>query len=140
MTNWKKGDKVTLFGHLNRKGGTYFKHMTVYSCGKKQMVLVDDAGEKFKGRHVQPDCPYVVARMSDEAALEQARALSVVDVWREAISLRLCLVRNPNASPGYIAATRREEAALALVVEPAAWQYDAWMDMWRAKWAAEKAA
>ena len=53
---FKKGDTVTHLQVADSHGGLVWvtDDLTVYSCGKQQMVLVDAAGEKFQGKHFSP--------------------------------------------------------------------------------------
>lgn len=53
---FKKGDTATVIQVADSHGGLVWvtENLTVYSCGKQQMVLVDAAGEKFQGKHFSP--------------------------------------------------------------------------------------
>lgn len=73
-----KGQLVTLLQNWDRQGTVRVVDLIVHSCGKKRMILVDDAGAQFEGRFFspakeQPGCGYVVSRLSkadaDAAAL-----------------------------------------------------------------------
>jgi len=54
MTTFRKGDAVTYFGNWDTCGTIRVVDLTVYSAGKKQMILVDANGVKFAGQNFQP--------------------------------------------------------------------------------------
>lgn len=56
QAKFKKGDRVFFINNWDRKG-TFAVHgpLTVYSCGKQQMVLHTESGEKFMRRYFSPD-------------------------------------------------------------------------------------
>lgn len=49
-----KGEKVHYITTWNDKAKVAIYSLTVYSCGAKQMVLVDAAGTKFAGSNFKP--------------------------------------------------------------------------------------
>lgn len=49
-----KNQPITLFINRNNKGSVQVHDLIIYSCGKKQMVLVNEAGEKFTGANWRP--------------------------------------------------------------------------------------
>jgi hypothetical protein len=53
-STFRKGDRVTLLMDWDREGTVRVADLTVHSCGRKQMVLVDDAGVQFERRFFQP--------------------------------------------------------------------------------------
>lgn len=92
MAMFKKGDTVHYVGPTDWEGGPFrISTATVYSCGKKQMVLVNEAGEKFMGRLFRPQeaqtvqhdgsvTSAVFAGLTDEQA--EAKALEVAAAAR----------------------------------------------------------
>lgn len=104
----KKGDKVTYIERWNAVGDFYTRDATVYSCGKKRMVLTDDVtGEEF-GREMNPTSETVVPRAAATPALIAER----MRTWRndEIARLRHCLTINGGAR--YEENIRRTLAAL----------------------------
>ena len=52
---FRKGDSVHFIkGDLNEGLSATVRRMTVYSCGAKRMVLVDENGNKFAERELRP--------------------------------------------------------------------------------------
>ena len=49
-----KGQKVTYIRDWDRKGTVTINQLVVHSCGKKQMILVDENGKKFSGQNFLP--------------------------------------------------------------------------------------
>lgn len=55
MAAFKKGQLVTVLGTWDGKGTVFYQQAIVYSCGKKQMVLTDEAtGEELGARFYNP--------------------------------------------------------------------------------------
>jgi hypothetical protein len=62
-----------LFTNWSNAGTVRILDLEVYSCGKKQMVLVDEAGVKYAGSNFLPTCEqynfhYVMPRMTEAEA------------------------------------------------------------------------
>lgn len=75
-----KGQQVTFLCNWDSKGTVAIVDLIVHSCGKKQMILVDDQGIKYQGRLFFPtedqlNFSRVVSRLSPEAA--EALALEI---------------------------------------------------------------
>lgn len=51
---FRKGQLVTLFMNWDNLGAVRVADLRVHSCGKKQMILVDESGEKFEHRNWYP--------------------------------------------------------------------------------------
>jgi hypothetical protein len=79
-----KGDRVTFIRVADTYGGLIWitKDLTVYSCGKQQMVLVTDDGERFEGRHFSP-----TGRHEYTAEVGRAQAELVVHADEDAIAI-----------------------------------------------------
>lgn len=115
---FSKNEAVTLFQNWDRKGTVKVTNLYVYSCGKKQMILVDDQGVKFGGRNFLPtveqhDMDEVHPVMTDEAAeahaLEMgARIAASVKARKEAA---IAHYGKPETD-GYTKAVRRDIAEL----------------------------
>lgn len=107
-----KGQRVTLLCDWDRKGTvTIRQDLTVYSCGTKRMVLVDEAGVKFGEAGFLPQEDQglgrkVIARVRDEdaEALALAMAEDVLAYQREHFAR--CLARHPDDA-GYCSSIRR---------------------------------
>lgn len=135
-----KGQAVTYIASWDDKGTSRFVHLTVHSCGAKQMVLVDDAGVKFAGCNFRPQtvqgdtawyaehnpgalqaCGLVMPRMTDDEARAAAKVhgAGVAAYEKAAKEERIAVAsaadyqyRNEPSTPGYIAAMRDGIAAL----------------------------
>ena len=111
-----KGQQVTFLQNWDDKGTVRVVDLTVYSCGKKQMVLVDAAGAKFQGRNFRPTeaqhgfCR-VVAKLTQADATAAALALGaeIVAAERSRFDRNLTI---PGCGDGYYNAMRRDIAAL----------------------------
>jgi hypothetical protein len=55
MTQFKKGDKVTLFRSWDDKGTVYAIQAIVHSCGKKRMILTSEETGEELGREFYPE-------------------------------------------------------------------------------------
>lgn len=124
-TKFKKGDKVHYIGAYNNKGKFGIHALTVYSCGKKQMVLVNAAGEKFMGCHFMPT---EIQRMFNVAETEVVMDIvlgGLTDEQAEAKALELAAAYKPRQirdynekierwghNPHYAASMRAEIAAV----------------------------
>lgn len=51
---FKKGQEVTYITNYDRKGTFCYQQAIVYSCGKKRMVLTDEATGEEMGRNFKP--------------------------------------------------------------------------------------
>jgi len=79
MRAFKKGDLATKITDWDGKGTVKIQNVTIYSCGKEQMVLTDDntgkeLGELFdpvKGENQYGHC-HIVDRLNDEEAYKFA--------------------------------------------------------------------
>lgn len=83
---FNKGQLVTVFGDWNRRGTVYFRHAVVFSCGKKQMVLTDEATGEEMGRHFAPvmgDMLGTFPRMTDAEAHAHAAKVGAWIIERE---------------------------------------------------------
>lgn len=85
MAVFTKNQDVTLLQNWDHKGTVRIVDLVVYSCGRKQMVLVNAAGEKFEGRFFQPVedqimFSRVVPRLSPADAQAAARELGAAVV------------------------------------------------------------
>jgi hypothetical protein len=119
MTTFTKGQPVTVFQQYDGKGTVSVTDLFVYSCGKKQMVLVDAAGAKFEGRLFRPQEEqwgrhnYVKPRMDRQDATAFALELGAAYAADERTRLERCIA--PEGGPksnGYTMAIRKELAAL----------------------------
>ena len=116
MTTFTKGQPVTFLQNWDDKGTVRIVELTVCSCGKKQMVLVDGSGTKFQGHHFLPvEAQYghsrVVARLSHEDAVAAAMVLGAEIVAAERSRYEHALTI-PGCGDGYYNAMRRDIAAL----------------------------
>jgi hypothetical protein len=113
-----KGQKVTLLQNWNCLGKVRVAQLTVHSCGRKRMILVDDAGEKFEGQFWRPRSDQgafteVHAQMAPEAAEEAALDLGarILASERERVSAALARAQGPALS-SYATAMKRNLAAI----------------------------
>ncbi len=134
MANFKKGDKVHFIRGHHTTSKYWIDALTVYSCGKKQMVLVDAAGKKFAGMAFLPTeiqqtmrCAgsevvtgIVLAGLTDEQA--EAKALEMSAVLKPHL-IRDCneRIQKHSDSVGYVAAVRRDIATLEAEVPSFDW-------------------
>lgn len=117
--SFAKGQPVTFLSNWDRKGTVRIVNLTVHSCGKKQMVLVDDTGVKFEGRFFKPMTDQGVLdgvvwpRLSDAEAEAAALALGQVIIEYELAHAERCIARYgyPEAH-GYTKAMRKGIAEL----------------------------
>jgi len=113
-----KGQEVTLLQNWDGKGTVRIIDLTVNSCGKKQMILVDAAGAKFQGRNfypteAQPGPDRVVARLSHDDAVAAALVLGAEIVAEERARIEKMLAHyGYPETHGYTKAMRRDQAAL----------------------------
>jgi hypothetical protein len=117
-----KGQRVFFVRSLNRKGKFAVSPLTVYSCGAKRMVLVDDRGVKFAGHNFLPQREQygdprstVETGMTLEEAVEfarqQATLFRVEEIERHRGSIAHWTA-DGYASPAYVAAMEREIAEI----------------------------
>jgi hypothetical protein len=113
-----KGQLVTFLQNWDNKGTVRICDLVVYSCGKKQMILVDCHGEKFEGRHFYPtESQYgsgvVVPRLSREDAEIAALNLGETIVTMERTRMENCIAHyGYPESHGYTKAVRQGIAEL----------------------------
>jgi hypothetical protein len=118
MKTFTKGQPVTFLQNWDDKGTVRIVGLTVYSCGKKQMVLVDDVGAKFEGRRFYPgetqhSYSRVVARLTKDDAVAAALALGAEIVAAERDRKEQLIARYDfGEQAGYTKAMRRDIAAL----------------------------
>lgn len=133
--SFKKGQTVHHIGPWDDKACMVVTKLTVASCGKKQMLLVNGANEKFMGRNFLPtevQCTLnigdtctvvesVFANLSDEQAevkaLEMAKAFKANRLAR----CRLCIKRNAK-SEGYVRAMQTELAKIEAATPSFRWR------------------
>lgn len=121
-----KGQEVTLFVNWDNKGTVRIVHLTVHSCGKKQMILHDDNGEKFEGRLFRPteaqiQFGKVLPRVADAEATEIAHQIGaeIVAFQRAEITRAIETCRHSAIHP-YVVHMKKE---LDLLHEPRAFFY-----------------
>lgn len=118
MKTFTKGQAVTFLQNWDSKGTVRIVDLTVYSCGKKQMVLVDGSGTKFEGRHFYPSetqhsYSRVVARLTKDDAVAAALALGAEVVAGERGRMEKMIAHyDYGEQAGYTKAVRRDIAAL----------------------------
>ena len=118
MKTFTKGQPVTFLQNWDDKGTVRIVDLTVYSCGKKQMVLVDGSGTKFEGRHFYPgetqhSYSRVVARLTKDDAVAAALALGAEIVAAERDRKeQLIACYDFGEQAGYTKAMRLDIAAL----------------------------
>jgi hypothetical protein len=118
MKTFTKGQPVTFLQNWDSKGTVRIVELTVYSCGKKQMVLVDGSGTKFEGRHFYPSetqhsYSRVVARLTKDDAVAAALALGAEVVAGERGRMEKMIAHyDYGEQAGYTKAVRRDIAAL----------------------------
>lgn len=109
-----KGQAVTTIGNANYKGAMIIREAFVYSCGKKQMILCDAAGEKFRGMLFNPTIKQgsfyeVHPRLSQEDAETRALEIGKELIAYERARLLQCLERgNGRNDRGYVTAIQRD--------------------------------
>lgn len=124
---FRKGQPVTLFSDWDRKGSVRVANLTVHSCGKKQMILVDESGAKFEGSNFLPSVGQypsqriseterfhfaeVHPRMSDEDAESYALHLGAKFVEKHRADMEE-LIKGSSGDTGYIQAMRKKIAEL----------------------------
>jgi hypothetical protein len=113
-----KGQAVHFLQNWDSKGTVRVIDLVVHSCGKKQMVLVDEAGQKFQGRNFYPTeqqfaCGRVVARLAKADAIAAALALGaeIVAQERARMERQIASYGYPEEH-GYTKAMRQSLAAL----------------------------
>jgi hypothetical protein len=114
-----KGQKVTMLRDWDRKGTiTIRQDLTVYSCGTKRMILVDEAGVRFAGAALVPQEQQsggvgfkVVARVSDEMAEKLALEMAADVLAAQREHFARCLARH-SGDEGYCNSIRRSMAGL----------------------------
>ena len=110
-----KGQLVTLFRNWDSKGTVRVQDLIVYSCGAKQMVLVDATGTKFKGSFFDPNrsdiWTAVLPRQTETEA--QAVGLKMAENFLayERAHIAVCLEKWGDA-PGYRQAMERKLSEL----------------------------
>ena len=115
-----KGQAVTLFGSWDNFGTVRVVNLTVHSCGKKQMVLVDERGAKFEGRHFMPRVQQqdwalgcqVHPRMTADDAHAHALAMGAAIVEHERARYERLIAIHHDAGRGYLDAMRADIARL----------------------------
>jgi hypothetical protein len=117
---FRKGQLVTFLQDWDRKGSVKVYDLVVYSAGKKQMILVDETGQKFAGANFRPtflQYGYVGAenevhlRLTPEQADAAALDLGARVVAIETANKLRAIERNPN-DPRFQQAMRDEIAKL----------------------------
>ena len=120
MTNpeFSKGQQVFVIAQWSREGTTFIRECTVHSCGKKQMVLHDDKGQKFAGNNFQPTsqqsylfCVVLPVSIGRDAAEARAQQMAEDVISYEIELCEGCLSRQPDASPAYVAAILKDRNA-----------------------------
>ncbi len=83
MKAFKKGEKVTRVSDWDGMGTFMISDCTVYSCGSKQMILIDDTtgekmGELFRPVHGDQgyDLEFIFVRLDDHLARDFAMKLA----------------------------------------------------------------
>ena len=79
MKGFKKGDLATMITDWDEMGTVRIQNVTIYACGKVQMVITDDhTGKEFgdlfkpvKGENQYGHC-HIVDRLTDEEAYKFA--------------------------------------------------------------------
>ena len=110
-----KGQKVTYIRDWDRKGTVTINQLVVHSCGKKQMILVDENGKKFSGQNFLPKneqyfSGLVVDRVEGEEAEELAIKVAENILQKEREHFNRCL--SSGREEGYNAAIRDSIAKL----------------------------
>ena len=80
MKGFKKGDLATMITDWDEMGTVRIQNVTIYSCGKVQMVITDDHTGKEFGDLFKPvegdnngyDNTYIFHRLTDEEAYKFA--------------------------------------------------------------------
>jgi hypothetical protein len=116
MPAFVKNQEVTYLQNWDSKGTVRIIDLIVYSCGRKQMVLVDATGKKFEGCLFQPteeQIQYgrVVPRLSPEAALTAALELGATIVALERASMENSIARAGKSETHNYTKSMREEIA-----------------------------
>jgi hypothetical protein len=114
-----KGQAVHFLQNWDSKGTVRVIDLVVHSCGKKQMILVDEAGVKFQGRNFHPTEQQgisrgrVVARLAKADAIAAALALGaeIVAQERARMERQIASYGYPEEH-GYTKAMRQNLAAL----------------------------
>lgn len=121
MKQFKKGDLVTYLQNWDHQGTVRVLDLVVHSCGAKQMILVDEQGQKYQGRNFHPTGEQwgsgrVWPRLSPEAAEAAALALGadIVERERARMEQRIAVYDYPE-DHGY---TRAMRECIARLHEP----------------------
>jgi|SRR5215472_5561352 len=111
---FSKGQLVTLLRDWDSKGTVRIDDLAVYSCGAKQMILVDAAGTKFQGRLFHEDYLglQVLPRLSPEAAEAAALAMAAEVLAHERAHLARCLAISDTDAAGSPAMQHAYRAAI----------------------------
>lgn len=89
---FRKGQLVTVFFNFDRNGSVKVVNLVVHSCGKKQMILVDEAGVKFQGHNFYPtEIQYPVNGMNADLFASAAHVVKPRMTDDEATSFALTL-------------------------------------------------
>lgn len=110
-----KGQKVTYISNWDNKGTVKITNLVVASCGKKQMILVDEAGVKFQGANFRPQSEQyshgvVFPRLTTEEAEASALEIAAKIIAYEEAHFARCLAGNHGE--GYNNAIRKSIAKL----------------------------
>lgn len=125
---FKKDQLVTFISDYDRKGTVYFVNAIVYSCGNKQMVLINEATGQEMGRHFKPTLGNIEVvyggpnevigfpggtfpRMTKEEAIEVGMKIAANIQQYNIARLNRCIEMN-GTNAGYVAAIRKDLDAL----------------------------
>jgi hypothetical protein len=125
---FKKGQPVTFLQTWSwTTGEVKIVELIVYSCGKKQMVLVDEKGEKFQGTHFAPQVEQgrpgrVLPRLSKAEAEAAALEWSAQLIKAEIEHINRCLIHYATAGEGYLTCMRAKLARALTLVPSFQWK------------------
>lgn len=115
---FRKGQKVTLLQNWDHLGSVRIIDLVVYSCGAKQMVLVNEDGSKFGGMNFRPGVDQfgfskVHPRLTPDAAVAMALDLGAAIVAYRRSGLERRIAKSGKTErDGYIKACRLDLSRL----------------------------
>jgi hypothetical protein len=112
MPKFTKGQPVTFLQSWDDKGTVCIHELFVYSCGRKQMILVNAEGEKFAGQFFSPDGSDPRRQVHPRLSKADAEAAAIA-LGNEIIATTRTYCESKLTNPAYhTESVRRDIAAL----------------------------
>ena len=100
MPKFTKGQPVTFLQSWDDKGTVSIHELFVYSCGRKQMILVNAAGEKFAGQFFSPDGNDARRQVHPRLGKAEAEAAAIA-LGNEIIAAQRAYMESKLTNPAY---------------------------------------